>query len=190
MKKLLLFIGILIMNTSLHTQTSLVLFGVTAYGGIHQQGSLFYYDPATATLTKKHDFAINSPDGGIPAASLIKATDGKLYGTTSQGGVFNHGTLFSFDPATSVYATLYAFDGGSNGSEPLGTLMQASNGKLYGMTSEGGFGYGNIFEYDISTSSFANLVSFMSSNDGNAPRATNLIEATDGYMYGMTSAGG
>jgi uncharacterized repeat protein (TIGR03803 family) len=43
------------------------------------------------------------------------------------------------------------FDG-TNGANPSGDLVQASNGKLYGMTYGGGDNYrGIIFSYDRAT---------------------------------------
>ena len=63
----------------------------------------------------------------------MQASDGKLYGMTTDGGSNGHGVIFSFDPSTSIYTKLKDFDG-LNGCGPYGSLMQASDGKLYGMT--------------------------------------------------------
>ena len=61
----------------------------------------------------------------------------KLYGMTGRGGSNDAGVIFSFDPAASTYTKLMDFDY-ANGRYPYGSLVQASDGKLYGMTSEGG----------------------------------------------------
>ena len=45
-----------------------------------------------------------------------------------------YGVIFSFDPSSSTYTKLKDFDD-VNGGDPYGSLMQASDGKLYGMTS-------------------------------------------------------
>ena len=45
--------------------------------------------------------------------------------------------IFSFDPKTSNYTTLKNLDF-LNGSHPYGSLLQASDGKFYGMTTFGG----------------------------------------------------
>ena len=64
---------------------------------------------------------------------------------TYQGGANNFGTLFSFDPATNTQVKLIDFNT-AQGTNPTGSLIQASNGKLYGMTYGGGSGnYGVIF---------------------------------------------
>jgi uncharacterized repeat protein (TIGR03803 family) len=76
-------------------------------------------------------------NGAIPQGSLMQASDGKLYGMTSYGGSSVAGDIFSFDPSTSTYTKLKDFDG-INGRNPWGSLIEASDGKLYGMTYAGG----------------------------------------------------
>ena len=63
----------------------------------------------------------------------MQASDGKLYGMTTNGGSSGYGVIFSFDPSSSTYTKLKDFDN-TNGANPYGSLMQASDGKLYGMT--------------------------------------------------------
>src|SRR5215467_14497015 len=45
-----------------------------------------------------------------PAAPLIQGADGNFYGTTSQGGPGNAGTIFRISPAGTL-TVLYAFSG-------------------------------------------------------------------------------
>ena len=74
-------------------------------------------------------------DGAYPGyLKLLQASNGKLYGMTREGGSNGAGTIFSYDPATSAYTQLKDFDD-TNGANPYGSLVQASDGKLYGMTS-------------------------------------------------------
>ncbi len=47
-----------------------------------------------------------------------------------------------------VFTKKIDFDGLNNGSNPYGSLIEADNGKLYGMTKFGGTGNGVLFEYD------------------------------------------
>lgn len=82
-------------------------------------------------------------DGAIPTAGLIDV-NGTLYGTTSQGGASNDGTVFSVDPKTGKEKVLYSFKGGSDGASPYAGLIDV-NGTLYGTTSAGGNGYGTVF---------------------------------------------
>src|SRR5579864_8993645 len=67
------------------------LYGTTAEGGAHQGGTFFKITP-DGTLTTLHNFCsqTNCPDGAGPVCNLTLSTDGKFYGTTTQGGT-NHG---------------------------------------------------------------------------------------------------
>jgi hypothetical protein len=51
-------------------------------------------------------------------------------------GLDGYGVIFSFDPSSSTYTKLKDFDG-TNGAYPNGSIMQASDEKLYGMTNFG-----------------------------------------------------
>ena len=63
--------------------------------------------------------------------------NGKLYGTTSSGGAGTSGVLFEYDINTDTYAKKVDFTG-SNGANPYGDIVQATDGKLHGMTNGGG----------------------------------------------------
>jgi uncharacterized repeat protein (TIGR03803 family) len=80
-------------------------YGTTYYGGGVTRcysgetcGTVFKMRPS-GTVTILHAFA-NGTDGFGPAASLIQATDGTFYGTTSGGGAFGWGGVFRLGPTT------------------------------------------------------------------------------------------
>ncbi|NOS91003.1 MAG: hypothetical protein HOP30_03715, partial [Cyclobacteriaceae bacterium] len=162
------------------------LYGMTYQGGTNNLGVLFQYDPSNNLFTKKFDF--DSTNGSYPQGSLMQASDGKLYGMTAVGGAINRGVLFQFDPATNVYAKKLDFNN-INGTSPQGSLMQASDGKLYGVTNSGGAGNGILFQYDPVTNSITKKIDFAVAIDGSIPYGS-LILASDGKLYGMTSRGG
>jgi uncharacterized repeat protein (TIGR03803 family) len=142
--------------------------------------SIFNYDITANTYASQ-----SNCDWGN---SLIQATDGKLYGMNESGGINNEGAIFSYDPIGGVYTELFDFDT-VNGRRPNGNLMQAANGKLYGMTQHGGmYSLGVIFDYDISTNVFTKLYDF-NYNDGRNPLGS-LIQLSNGKLYGLTSWGG
>jgi uncharacterized repeat protein (TIGR03803 family) len=88
----------------------------------------------------------------------MQASDGKLYGTTSGGGSGGNGVIFPFDFLGSTYTKVKNIASNETGSNVSGSLMQASDGKLYGMTSRGGSsGYGVIFSFDPSSSTYKKL---------------------------------
>src|SRR5215218_1359240 len=162
------------------------LYGMTRFGGRYGYGTIFSFAPASATYTKVKDFDVAT--GSFPQGSLIRATDGKLYGMTEQGGATGNGVVFSFDPVTSIYTKLKDFDG-TNGARPQGSLMQAINGKLYGMTQLGGSNdLGVLFSFDPTSATFAKITDFDGTN-GAKPQGS-LIQAVNGKLYGVTYWGG
>jgi uncharacterized repeat protein (TIGR03803 family) len=176
-------------NVQLCRATNGKLYGMTSSGGAAGSGVLFEYDPATSTYTKKVDF-MGTSNGSNPLGSLILADNGKLYGMTSSGGANSYGVLFEYDPSTSTYVKKFDFTGAANGNNPRGSLIQASNGKLYGMTWFGGTSnLGVLFEYDLVTSTCTKKVDFTGTANGSYPSAS-LIQAGNGKLYGLTSNGG
>ncbi|MHB8261931.1 MAG: choice-of-anchor tandem repeat GloVer-containing protein [Bacteroidia bacterium] len=167
-----------------------MLYGMTYYGGANNDGVLFQYNPSTSTYTDKFDFG-GANDGYYPQGDLMQASDGMLYGMTSAGGINLEGVLFQYNPATSIYTKKFDF-GSTNGSYPVGALIQASDGMLYGLTNAGGTyttncgsgGCGTLFKYDIGattaipTHNQAGLTIFSYNNaiitNGTIPQGTQL----------------
>jgi uncharacterized repeat protein (TIGR03803 family) len=170
-------------NPILHTNGK--LYGMTTMGGATGHGVIYSFDISTNVYTDVHDF--NSANGSAPYGSLIQLINGKLYGMTSAGGTNNKGVIFSYDPVQDVYTKLFDFNQ-AIGSVPKGSLMQASNGFLYGMTSEGGLNNsGTIFKYNVAAASFTSLYSF-NSVDGKTPLGS--LMQSGGVLCGTTSLGG
>ena len=70
---------------------------------------------------------------------------------TYSGGLNNQGVLFQYDPITDIYVKKLIFSA-TTGYNPYGSLMQANDGNLYGMTSAGGINnLGTLFQYDFVT---------------------------------------
>ena len=110
----------------------------------------------SGVLTVLHMFEGYPLDGGGSTAPLIQATDGNFYGTTGVGGNNSAcdgcGTIFEMTPAGTL-SILHNFDYYTDGDDPTGGLVQASDGILYGTTTYGpGTGNGTIFALDIGLS--------------------------------------
>jgi uncharacterized repeat protein (TIGR03803 family) len=91
----------------------------------------------------------NRTNGATPLATLIQASDGNLYGTTTSGGAYGSGTVFRLSP-DGTFSTVYTFSGTNDGVNPHAELVQAADGNFYGVTSEGGSHYsGNIFRLSL-----------------------------------------
>jgi uncharacterized repeat protein (TIGR03803 family) len=164
------------------------LYGMTCYGGFYDKGVIFEYDPVNDTYISKVDFDDNN--GANPFGGLLLASNGKLYGMTLEGGTNNEGVLFEYDITLDTIIKKIDFDGSNNGGYPFGSLMQATNGKLYGMTNTGGAnGEGVIFEYDIILDTLIKKLDFNTLTDGGEPLG-DLMQASNGKLYGMTYLGG
>jgi uncharacterized repeat protein (TIGR03803 family) len=75
------------------------LYGIMQVGGAHNSGTIFKIT-LSGTLTTLYSFCSQPAcaDGQYPAAGLVQATNGNLYGTTADGGVHGDGTVFSIAP--------------------------------------------------------------------------------------------
>lgn len=182
------------------------LYGTAASGGIYGAGAVFRI-ALDGTYSVLHSFGATPTDGATPAAGLVQGTDGNFYGTTSSGGA-NHcnnipqaggncGTIFKMTPLGET-TILYSFGASStDGVEPLGGLLQASDGNFYGTTIDGGNNNcasgtnncGTVFRV-TPAGTVTILHSFgAGASDGLAPQGT-LIQGADGALYGTTPSGG
>jgi uncharacterized repeat protein (TIGR03803 family) len=133
----------------------------------------------------------SSGDGALPLGSLMQASDGNLYGVTSSGGANGRGALIRVT-AAGVESVLYSFSAdGGDGEYPYGSLLEADDGNLYGMTPSGGAnGVGSVIRFAMPAGPESVLYSFKSTGgDGQNPSGS-LIRAHDGNFYGLTYSGG
>jgi uncharacterized repeat protein (TIGR03803 family) len=163
-------------------------YGTTYFGGSHGLGTVFKVTPS-GTETVLYSFAGGS-DGEHPYAGVIQGSDGNFYGTTYQGGTGGYGTVFKVTPS-GTETVLYSFAGGSSdGADPEAGLIQGSDGNFYGNTYLGGAGnLGTVFEVTPSGTETVLHAFAGGSSDGANPSA-NLIQSSDGNLYGSTGAGG
>jgi uncharacterized repeat protein (TIGR03803 family) len=166
------------------------LYGTTSSGGANGNGNIFEIT-TSGEFTILHNFCskANCTDGAGVYNPLVSA-DGKLYGVTAYGGANGWGTVFDMTTG-GVLKTLHSF-ANTDGSIPIGGLVQASDGNLYGTTSVGGpTDNGTLFKI-TKTGKLTTLYNFCSLTycaDGNAPYGT-LIEGSSGDLYGTTAVGG
>jgi uncharacterized repeat protein (TIGR03803 family) len=100
----------------------------------------------------------------------LEASNGQLYGMTVYGGHDSSGTIFSYDLGTNNFTKIYDFDSLADGYHPQGSLMQAKDGRLYGLvTSEGS--QAKLFQFDLSTNTMV-----LKANVTGTPYYTALLE--------------
>ena len=130
-----------------------ILVSNTFAGGTNNAGTIGKYSGDTKQLTVLE--SLGGP-GTAPACGLTQANDGKLYGMTVTGGVNNFGGIFSFDPASGTYTDLKSL-ADLDGRYPTGSLLQASDGRLYATTNGGsGDNNGILFSFDPASSTCTN----------------------------------
>ena len=161
------------------------LYGTTYTGGANGNGVIYKMTPAGA-VTVLHSF-LNAPEGSAANYALIQASDGNFYGVANAGGTF-YGTVFKMTPS-GTYTVLHTFAAGpSDGAGPSASLVQATDGKLYGVTSGGGTSnVGTIFS--ITTSGTYSLLYNFATPTGAGPSSP-LLQHTNGKFYGETINGG
>jgi uncharacterized repeat protein (TIGR03803 family) len=152
-------------------------------------------DPAVSTI-----FAFR---GSVGNGGIVQGPDGALYGTTSTGSPVTGGLVYSSALNGVPVTTIHQFTG-TEGSQPSAGLLQGSDGYLYGVTRLGeasksnepgtvfrlaydGSGFEILHYFALWTST--NVKSSPINTDGAYPSGA-LIEGSDGYLYGVTLAGG
>lgn len=163
------------------------IYGVTTFGGSGESGTVYRITPA-GVETILHSFS--GPDGQEPAAGLMQTSDGNFYGTTEGGGAHKVGTIFKLTPE-GVETVLYSFTGSTaDGGYPLAALLQGADGNFYGTTTSGGMNHnGTIFQL-TPAGALTTLYSFSGKLTQLADPLTNLVQGSDGNLYGTTSNGG
>jgi uncharacterized repeat protein (TIGR03803 family) len=178
------------------------LYGTTSRGGIFSSfygGTVFKITPA-GVLTTLYSFCsegvITCSDGFYPSSVLVQGTDGNFYGTTEFGGYSTYctvtlfpngcGTVFMVTPTGSVETTIYSFCSQPNcadGFNPVGGVVQASNGNFYGTT------LGETFFEITPGGALTTLHTFEGGVNAEYPMSP-LVQASNGNFYGTTEGGG
>jgi len=126
------------------------LYGTTSGGGSASCscGTVFELSPPTTsggawTERTLYSFQGGTADGARPVGTLIFDKDGNLYGTTTQGGTNNPGTVFELSPPATAGGVwtetlLWIFNpNGVGGTTPASLAMDAE-GDLFGTGYQGG----------------------------------------------------
>jgi uncharacterized repeat protein (TIGR03803 family) len=155
-----------------------------------------------------HIFTAKKSIGGIRPGQIVVGNGGILYGTTSQGGSKNFGTVFALRPPTSTEShwtekLLYSFMNTTDGSMPFAPLAIGTSQALYGTTSQGGdlnctqaasVGCGVVFQMKPPATkggpwTFNTLHAFSGGTDGGLA-VPGIAVNSKGVLFGSTSSGG
>ena len=172
-------------------------FGTTSAGGSAGQGTVFRMT-AAGVVTTIHDFQQDT-DGQFPLAGLTQNSDGSLFGTTNDGGAQAMGTVYRLVADSSsaggyAYSQVVSLD--SDNAGPTDSLIQASDGKMYGTGSFGGStSAGSVFRVNADSSSSTGYTATavftitQAATQGSSLTA-GVTQGIDGDLYGATSANG
>jgi uncharacterized repeat protein (TIGR03803 family) len=190
--------------------SSNILYGTTINGGNYDEGVVFAIDSGGTNFavlhhfTARYNYPYTNSDGGNPYSQLIVANN-VLYGTTSDGGSGNAGTVFAINLDNTNFTVLHSFaatadDANFNltnrdGAFPYARLLLSGN-VLYGTTSSGGTGgAGTVFAVNLDNTNFTVLHSFAALNfltltntDGTSPYDGLVLSSN--MLYGTASRGG
>jgi uncharacterized repeat protein (TIGR03803 family) len=167
------------------------LYGTTENGGSSKAeggGVVYELSPEKGGWSEKVLAAFPSSPHSyqLPASGVVLGQAGNLYGTFElpRGGVFR------LDQKTGKRRVILF--NGADGAQPIGGVtLDPKHGILYGTTSDGAIGPGNVYKID-SLGRITVLHKFCSQQncvDGQIPWAT-LIQDKAGNLYGTTEFGG
>lgn len=171
------------------------LYGMTAGGGTgpcrpYKGCGTVYRLTLAGEFTVLYSFG-GGVSGEFPTSALLQATDGNFYGTTS--GTYDYyydsisaGTIFRMTPA-GIVTTLHAFSGGTDGSHPMGALIEGAPGIFYTTTAGGPSGLGSVVK--MTQSGSLTLLRALNWEDGITPLGVQIL-GRDGNLYGVTVGGG
>lgn len=178
------------------------IYATATFGGAHSQGLLLKLTPGGA-YSVLHYFGGNVrdskgeivSDGGVPRESVTVDSSGNVFGTTYEGGAYNHGIVFELT-ASGVYRDLHDF-GGSIGTVQDGQFTASgvaldAHGNLFGVADEGGK-YGGGIIWKLAPSGEYSIIHSFNGNDrlhdGEAPSGSVALDS-QGDLFGSTVGGG
>jgi uncharacterized repeat protein (TIGR03803 family) len=141
----------------------------------NKYGSLWHI--VNGVVNEVHVFNNTSGEGANPNF-ITMVPDGRIFGTTLNGGWGGNGTIFEYNPKDGSFSSPQSFSG-ANGKNPFGLIY--ANGYLYGVTANGGAtGQGALYKWDyIDDANITVLHSFSSNNDISDPQ-NQLTLSNDG----------
>ena len=161
------------------------LFGTAYNGGATNQGTVWELAKGSSTITVLGSF--NGTNGAFPLGGATLDANGNLFGTASDIGAHNVGTVWELAQGSGTITPLASFDT-TNGAVPQAGVTFDANGNLFGTTAGGGtHGTGTVWELAQGSGTIRALASF------NLPSQSVYGGVTfdaKGNLYGTTGSGG
>ena len=180
---------------------SLVMDGLgNLYGAGSYEDTVFELSPSASGQwieTFLHYFG--APGDGSGPAGVVFDNNGNLFGTTAYGGTgpgcyYGCGTVYELTPDGNGHWTekiLHSFGNPADGMEPVSSVLLNAAGNVFGTTSEGGTGFGTVFELSTNDGKHwkKSLKYDFPGTDGSTSTAKMSADRS-GVLYGTTTSGG
>lgn len=162
------------------------IYGYTGMGGENGSGVLFKLNRNGGGFQKLYDFAASNNGGAFRELSL--GSDGKIYGTCSvkSSGTSNNTLIFRIDTTGQNYTVIKQFDGKAEGN--VACVKNNGNGIIYGFLNVVNSSVFKVFSINQNGSGYTEI-KLMDNGQlyGSNPF---IILPYNGYLYGITNAGG
>jgi uncharacterized repeat protein (TIGR03803 family) len=151
-------------------------YGTTQSGGTNNDGTIFEIASGSSTITTLASF--DGTNGSQPETALTLDSNGDIFGTTSQGGDNNIGTVFEMAAGSQTITTIFSLDAATTGQFANGLTLDSS-GDIYGTTADYGGGQ------DPNTGQYASagtLFELMPTGSAGAPEPSALLLLAPGAL--------
>lgn len=188
MKKILLSLLSILLTLSSFSQIP-ELWGSMSLGGSFGIGGIIKINGDGTGYNMEYT-CTGGINGGSIQSNLFPISSTLIYGNSTSGGSYSRGDIFSYNPATSVYTSLFSLDS-VYGYYPRGPIIKASNANsLFGMTGNGGTSDKGVFyEFNLTNNSYTKRQEFSTIN-GALPNGGVMQCTVNNKIYGMTTSGG
>ena len=176
------------------------LYGATDSEDAFAVTNIYELTPPTTTgkpwgFSVLHQFATAVPDrGGV--GGLLANKSGQLVGAADIGGPHSDGTILTLSPPAKAggqwtEGVLHNFHI-TDGLNPIGDLLQDTDGTLYGTTNGGGaHNYGSVFQLSPPVAKATNwtlktLYSFTGKSDTGFPQQKLAFDASHQHLFGIS----
>ena len=156
------------------------MFGAADSGGSANRGYVWEIIKGSGTVSTLA--SLTTSTGSNPDSNVVFDSTGNLYGTTTNGGTSNAGTIFELPKGSSTITTIYSFTGfySGGGFAPSSNLLIDSSGDLLGTAGT------TIFELAKGSSTITNLGVVASQYDS----LSNLLMDASGNLFGLSTVYG
>jgi uncharacterized repeat protein (TIGR03803 family) len=185
------------------------LYGTASQGGAGGMGVVFQLTPPPPGSRKNWKYSVlhafsfyDGSEGAHPVSGLALDSHGALYGVTEDRGdeadcFGGCGTIFKLTPSKRgkvwAFEVIHALQFAEGKLPYRVNLVFDKKGALYGTASEGGTGFGTVFQLvppaAHQTAWTPNVIHTFAKKTGSVPLA-GLLLGTDGALYGTATTGG